>query len=99
MGFKDVRTLLIDALESGRYQHEYRKDMESKNLLAVGEVGPEFVVSLLRRCGGAQYRASSHHFDAGVLCHQFTPRVDGEGWYVKAYFLACDAVFISVHRS
>jgi hypothetical protein len=58
MGFRDVRCLLIDALESGRYQHEFRADMESKNLLAVGEVSPEFVVRLLQRCPGKRYRAS-----------------------------------------
>ena len=52
MGFRDVRSLLVDALESGRYQHEFRADMESKNLLAVGEVTPEFVVRLLLGCPG-----------------------------------------------
>lgn len=98
MGFHDVRGLLVDALESGRYQHERRNDMESKNLLAVGDVTPEFVVRLLRRCGGKQYRASPHHFDQSVVCHAFTPELDGERWYVKAYFLSADAVFISVHQ-
>jgi hypothetical protein len=96
-GFRDVRCLLVDALESGRYQHEFRADMESKNLLAVGEVTPEFVVRLLQRCPGKKYRSSPYHFDRRILCHEFTPELDGVGWYVKAYFLSADAVFISVH--
>lgn len=98
MGFKDVRCLLIDALESGRYQHEYRADMESKNLLATGEVTAEFVAQLLRRCRGDQYRASPYHYDARVLCHEFMPAIGGERWYLKAYFLSSGAVFISVHQ-
>ena len=97
MGLRDVRGLLIDALESGRVQHEYRADMESKNLLAVGEVTPEFVVQLLRRCQGRDYRASPYHLDPRILCHQFTPCLNGQRWYVKAYFLSSSAVFISVH--
>ena len=97
MGLKDVRALLIDALESGRVQHEYRADMESKNLLAVGDVTPEFVVQLLQRTKGHEYKATPYHFDQRIVCHQFTPTLDGERWYVKAYFLASDAVFISVH--
>jgi hypothetical protein len=97
MGFRDVRSLLIDALESGRYQHEYRADMESKNLLAVGEVTPEFVVQLLYRCPGKRYSSSPYHFDRSILCHEFKPEFEGEPWYVKAYFLTADAVFISVH--
>jgi hypothetical protein len=97
MGLKDVRGLLIDALESGRVQHEYRADMESKNLLAVGEVTPEFVIQLLKRCSGRQYRATPYHYDPSIVCHQFTPTLNGEPWYVKSYFLSSDAVFISVH--
>jgi hypothetical protein len=97
MGFRDVRSLLIDALESGRYQHEYRADMESKNLLAVGEITPEFVVRLLYRCPGKRYSSSPYHFDRSILCHEFKPEFEGEPWYVKAYFLSADAVFISVH--
>ncbi|HEX8243659.1 MAG TPA: hypothetical protein VF541_09190 [Longimicrobium sp.] len=98
MGFRDVRGLLIDALESGRFQHEYRADMESKNLLAVGDVTPEFVVLLLKRCRGDQYHCSPYHFDRSILCHEFTPRLNGQAWYLKAYFLSADAVFISVHQ-
>lgn len=98
MGLRDVRCLLIDALESGRVQHEYRADMESKNLLAVGDVSPEFVVRLLQRCQGRDYKATPYHLDPRVLCHEFKPCLDGECWYVKSYFLSGDAVFISVHQ-
>jgi len=98
MGLREVRCLLIDALESGRVQHEYRADMESKNLLAVGEVTPEFVVQLLHRCQGRDYRSTPYHFDQRIVCHQFTPSLNGERWSVKAYFLSSDAVFISVHQ-
>jgi len=97
MGFRDVRQLLIDALESGRFQHEYRADMESKNLLAVGDVTPEFVVSLLRRCPGGRHQSSPYHYDRSIQCHWFTPTCEGQRWYIKAYFLSADAVFISVH--
>lgn len=97
MGLNDVRCLLIDALESGRVQHEYRADMESKNLLATGEVTPEFVVQLLQRCNGRQYKATPYHFDPRIVCHTFTPTFQGKRWYVKSYFLSSDAVFISVH--
>jgi hypothetical protein len=98
MGFVAARSLLIDALESGRFQHEARRDMESKNLLAVGEVSAEFVIGLLRVCRGNQYRASPYHFDQAITCHEFKPVAARQGWYVKAYFLSSDAVFISVHR-
>ncbi|MBW3573084.1 MAG: hypothetical protein KY467_18465 [Gemmatimonadetes bacterium] len=93
MGFKDVRARVIDALESGRVQHERR------NLLYTNEVTRAFVVRLLRRCSGDQYEASKHYDNPQLVCHVFTPEVRGERWYVKVYFLVNDAVFISVHRS
>jgi hypothetical protein len=98
LGFVAARSLLIDALESGRFQHEARRDIEIKNLLAVGEVSVEFVIELLRACRGNQYRESPYHFDAAIACHEFKPVVARQAWYVKAYFLSSDAVFISVHR-
>ncbi|MDB4950503.1 MAG: hypothetical protein JWM27_3152 [Gemmatimonadetes bacterium] len=98
MGFTAARSLLIDALLSGRFQHEERRDLERKNLLAVGDVSAEFVIGLLKACRGNQYKASPYHFDARILCHEFKPVSAGQAWYVKAYFLSSDAVFISVHR-
>ncbi|HEU0013387.1 MAG TPA: hypothetical protein VFQ45_06870 [Longimicrobium sp.] len=99
MGFKRVRELLIAALAGGRYQHERRSAAAEKNLLSCGAVTANFVVTLLLRCRGDQYSASAHHFDARVRCHVFRPSLGPERWYVKAYLLGTDAVFISVHRS
>ena len=98
MGFVAARSLLIDALASGMYQHEQRRDIERKNLLAVGDVSPDFVVGLLKACRGTQYKASPHHFVTGITCHEFKPVVARRQWYVKAYFLSADAGFISVHQ-
>lgn len=97
MGFTAVRALLIAALESGRFQHEFRADMERKNLLAIGDVTPDLVIRMLYRCTGARYRCTPYHFDRSVACHEFTPELGGVRWYVKAYFLSANAVFISVH--
>jgi hypothetical protein len=96
MGFKEHRALLVEALRSERFRHERRLDSEQKNLLESGAVEPEFVVRLLLRCAGWEYSTSRHHF-WDVDCHVFTPALGGERWYVKAYFDAAQAVFISMH--
>ena len=99
MGFADARRRLIEALQGGAYGFEPREALTEKNLLAVGEVNVAFVVRLLHRCQGADYHASPHELDPRILVHVFRPRLAGERWYVKAYFLSQMAVFISVHRS
>lgn len=99
MRFKEVRALVIQAVETGHYQHEERAEIDEKNLLHASKVTPEFVVRLLHRCSGEQYRPSRHHIDPTLVCHVFTPDRRGERWYVKVYFRANVAVFVSVHRS
>lgn len=99
MGFQDARRRLVDALRDGRYDFEVRAALEEKNLLAIGEVDGAFVVRLLQRCRGTQYRESPHDFDTTTMVHTFLPELAGDRWYIKAYFLADDAVFISVHIS
>lgn len=105
MGFKDARDRAIKALESGNVQHEVRGgEIDEKNLLQTGDVSPEDVVALLKRCRGTQHSSSPHHFDPEVDVHVFRPEVVVPGrkraqrWYVKLYFVEPDAVFISVHR-
>lgn len=89
------------ALESGDFQHERRDTLSEKNLLAVGDVTETEVVKLLRRTRGDQYSSSGHDWDPGTTVHLFKPEVDGQRWYIKAYFLdpaEKSAMFISVHK-
>lgn len=90
---------MIAALREGRYRHEGRTALAEKNLLAVGHVTTEEVISLLQRCRGDQHRARRHHFDREVVVHEFCPVVGGSRWYVKAYFRGDIAWIISVHES
>jgi hypothetical protein len=100
MGFKDVRALLIECLEQGRWSAEVRRDIDVKNELATGEMQPEKAINLLQRCRGDQYGSSPYHANRKIACHEFKPvDVDGQRWYIKAYFVSIDAVFISVHKS
>lgn len=100
MGFQDARRALIEALRSGAFEHEARDVAAERNRLAVGEVGPGFVIDLLRRARGDRYSASPHHFDASVTVHVFRCHDGPTNWCVKAYFLGeSKAVFISVHPS
>jgi hypothetical protein len=97
MGFKEIRALLIEALQSGNYISEPRLDIAEKNLLSTEEVTNESVIRLLRRCAGWEYSTSRHHTE-DVDCHVFTPSLGDERWYIKAYLRSGLAVFISVHQ-
>lgn len=96
MGFKEIRALLIAALQEGHFINELRPDAAQKNLLATRAVTKEFVIHLLRRCSGWEYSTSRHHSQE-VDCHVFTPSAGGQRWYIKAYLRNEWAVFISVH--
>ena len=104
LGFKEARRKAIAALKNRDIQFEPRSALDGKNLLATGEVLPEFVIELLQCCRGGHYQSRPHHFDRSVEVHIFRPRHGGEAWYIKLYFVECEdvedmAVFISVHRS
>jgi len=101
VSLRTVRQALIGSLESGNFEHEARAALAERNLLAVGDVDAAFVVRLLQRTRGDRYATSRHDWDREVTVHVFRPELDGERWYVKAYFLdvqAGRAVFISVHN-
>jgi hypothetical protein len=101
VGLNAVRAALIAAVESGEFQHEMRDSLSEKNLLAIGEVTEAEVIQMLWRTKGDQYSSSRHDWDADTLVHVFRPEMDGERWYIKAYFLDPrdqSAMFISVHK-
>ena len=99
MGFRNAKSRILTALERGDYSHEPREVQAEKNLLAVGDVTPEFVAGLVRKTSGRDYQSSPHHADASVEVHIFRASTNDKArWYVKAYFAPDDAtVFISVH--
>lgn len=100
MGMTDARKALIAALRAGNFEHEIRDVQAEKNLLAIGEVDEEFVITLLHRTKGDQFTEAPHHWDGATTVYTFRPWHDGRYWYVKAYFVDDQdsrAVFISVH--
>ncbi len=99
MGFREARSSLIQALRSGSYEHEARDVRAEKNLLAVGDVSADFVIDMLRAASGDGYSAAPHHWDPAIAVHIFRCHDGNVRWYVKAYFLQPNAVFISVHPS
>jgi len=101
MSFTSAKRAIIAALETGNIQHELREVLSEKNLLAVGDVSAEEIITIVNRARGEDYSVSPHHWDADTEVHVFRPTVDGNRWYVKAYLVEepnGGVVFISVHR-
>jgi hypothetical protein len=93
--YKLVKRAVISALRSGRFQHEARRHIDVKNLLATGNVTPEFVEGLIVKSDGSEHTTSPHHCLASVDVHV----IASGGWYVKFYFVGHpDTMFISVHQ-
>jgi len=101
IGFSNAKRALLVALRAGNFQHEVREVRSEKNLLAVGDVSLEEVISIVNRTRGTDYSAAPHHWDHEITVHLVRPVVERTRWYVRAYFLdepSGSAVFISVHR-
>ncbi|QXI40096.1 hypothetical protein [Pseudomonas xantholysinigenes] len=93
-GFKAVRHAVIAALESGRYLHAARGNIEVKNLLALGVVSAGEVIEIIRACDGNHHSSSPHHAVLDIEVHVLRRH----GWYIKFYFIEPHTWFISVHR-
>lgn len=92
MGFDEVKRLVLEALRTGKIQHDFRTG-ESKNLLASGLVDPFVAMDLIGRTRGHEAHESPHHADASVQVWVLRPR----GWYIKVYYRK-DWRFVSFHR-
>ncbi len=94
MGFKEAKRKVLEALSTGAYQHESRKGIDVKNLLAMGNVSAEFVSGLIRKCNGKDHEMSAHDMMRSITVHVLKK----DGWYIKFYFIDPDTWFISVHQ-
>lgn len=94
MGYRDARKRVLDALARRQFSHEVRGDINVKNLLHIGEITPEQVISIIKSSCGNDHASSPHHSIAGIEVHVIRCRQ----WYIKFYFLDPDTVFISVHQ-
>lgn len=94
-GFTTVKQKVIAALLDGTYQHETgRSNIDTKNLLLMGQVTAGFVCDLMKRSRGQDHSSSPHHQVGSIEVHV----IRREGWYVKFYFVDPITVFISVHQ-
>ena len=93
-GFKEAKKKVIESLEQSSFQHETRKDVNTKNLLATGDVTPNEVINIIKKCSGNNHSILVHHQLNNVIVHL----IKKNGWYIKFYFIDPDTVFISVHK-
>lgn len=98
MGFKSVKSKILDCLARGDISHEQRNDIDIKNLLATGQVSANEVSEILGRARGDSYSSSPHHIIASIDVHIVKTRYAGKAWYIKWYFVDPSSVFISVHH-
>lgn len=95
-GYLAVKRALIAALAAGRFQHETRGQIGTKNLLQSGLVSAIEVEQWVARSNGSQYACRPDHRVPSVDVHILIT----QGWYLKFYFVGDpDVVFISVHRA
>ena len=94
VGCKEAKRRLIEALREGTFLHEARSQIETKNLLQMGQITPSDLVELIKRCSGQHHERSPHHSVTGVDVHILRR----DGWYVKFYFVDPDTIFISVYQ-
>jgi len=98
MGFKAVKTRVLNCLATGQVLHEERNSIDIKNLLATGLISVEQAAQIIGRSSGARYSSSPHHFDNDIDVHVIKTTFLGLNWYIKWYFLDPDSVFISFHH-
>ena len=90
MGFKEAKHRLIEALRKREYEHEARKNAESKNQLLSKGISSESLCEIVIRCQGQDHGTSPHHSLDNVKVHI----LKREGWYVKFYFLEPNVTYI-----
>jgi hypothetical protein len=98
LGFKEVKSKVIECLDNGFVIHEARNNIDIKNLLSTGAVSIGEVATIIGRARGNDYSNSPHHFDSEIDVHIIKTNHFNKSWYIKWYFTEPDCVFISAHE-
>lgn len=99
MGYRQAKKRVLECLVSGRVEHELdRCEIDVKNLLLTGVVTTAQVADAIGRSNGAEYKCSPHHFVDSINVHIIKTHYGDRNWYIKWYFVAPNAVFISIHE-
>ena len=99
MGYRQAKKQVLDCLADGHVEHALdRYEIDVKNLLLTGVVTIEQVANAIARSSGTEYKCSSHHLVGSIEVHIIKTHHGDRNWYIKWYFVAPNAVFISVHE-
>ena len=98
VGFKEAKRQVLDCLNNGYVLHQQRSAIDSKNLLAIGEMTHEEVAVIIARSIGGAYHCSPHHMDSSIDVHVLATSYRGQRWYIKWYYVEPYSVFISIHH-
>ena len=69
LGFTEAKRRVIAALDSGRYQHAARNEIETKNQLQTGQISASSLRSVLIRSKGQHHFSSPHHVASNIEVH------------------------------
>ena len=99
MGYRQAKKRVLECLANGSVEHTLdRGEVDVKNLLLTGVVTTAQVAGAIGRSSGTEYECSPHHFVDSIKVHIIKTHHGDRDWYIKWYFVAPNAVFISVHE-
>ena len=99
MGYKDVKTAFLKAIDEDRVNHELRAVQNEKNLLSSGQISVARARQLIAKTRGSQATCSPHHLSPTTTVWVLQPSDCGVVWYIKCYMRVSDLYFISFHHS
>ena len=94
MKFDEIRSIVINALDSGAYNHEHRQAINKKNLLAFKIVDAKFVRNKISKSNENEHRTFYDYTFKDRIIHEFIV----DRWYIKFYYENSIVTFISVHK-
>jgi hypothetical protein len=77
--YKIANKKILQALKEGFYQHDVRRDIDIKNLLAIGQITAFEVSQLIALSDGTMHQETPLHTIKDLMVHVIRVK----GWYIK----------------